>query len=44
LLGEQKKRDYKWPFDPTTHMFGKTEKVISDEGKYVLHPETVDDK
>jgi len=41
--GEQKKREYQWPFNPHNHVFGKTEKLVADEGKYCLQPETADE-
>eukprot|EP00331_Platyophrya_macrostoma_P007777 CAMPEP_0176430524 /NCGR_PEP_ID=MMETSP0127-20121128/14302_1 /TAXON_ID=938130 /ORGANISM="Platyophrya macrostoma, Strain WH" /LENGTH=419 /DNA_ID=CAMNT_0017812425 /DNA_START=6 /DNA_END=1265 /DNA_ORIENTATION=+ len=37
--GEQKKRDYNWKFNPDNHMFGKSEKIASDEMKLCLMPE-----
>ena len=41
-VGEQRKRDYQWPFNPQDHVFGKTEKLIADEGRFCLAPETAD--
>jgi len=42
--GEQKNRNYQWPFDKNDHAFGKTEKLVQDEGRYCLQPETVDER
>jgi len=41
--GEQRNRNYQWPFNPNQHVFGKTEKLIADEGKFCLQPETADE-
>jgi len=41
--GQQKQRDYQWPFNPNVHVFGKTEKLVADEGKFCLQPETADE-
>lgn len=40
MLGEQKRRDYNWRFNPSTHMFGKSDKIVADEMKLCLMPET----
>jgi len=40
--GEQRKRDYQWPFNPQDHVFGRTEKLVADEGRFCLQPETAD--
>ena len=39
--GEQRDRKYQWPFNPNQHVFGKTEKLVHDEGRFCLQPETV---
>jgi len=31
-----KKRDYKWPFPVHNHVFGKTDRVATNEGKACL--------
>jgi len=41
--GQQKNRDYSWPFNPKDQVFGKTDKNVVDEGRYCLQPETVDE-
>ncbi len=41
-IGEQRKRDYQWPFNPQDHVFGRTEKLVADEGRFCLQPETAD--
>ena len=39
LLGQQKKRDYQWPFDPKNHFFGKDEKPLVNGAKLCLQAE-----
>ena len=41
--GEQRNRQYQWPFNPNQHVFGKTEKLVADEGRFCLQPETVEE-
>jgi len=41
--GEQRDRKYQWPFNPNQHVFGKTEKLVHDEGRFCLQPETVEE-
>jgi len=41
--GEQKNREYQWPFDPKNHVFGRSGKMILNEAKLCVQPETADE-
>lgn len=36
---EQVKRDYKWPFNPAEHRFGKTDQRELNQAKKCLQPD-----
>jgi len=42
--GEQKNRNYNWKLDPKGHVFGKTDKVATDEMRYILQSDLADEK
>lgn len=42
LPGEQRQRNYKWPVDPFTHIFGKGEIIEKDGTKKSLRPDFLD--
>jgi len=41
--GEQKKRDYKWPVDETSHRFGYGEQKLLNGAAMSVHPERFDE-